>query len=70
MRKEDCEYCADEPSCKSKRHSMDCIFCECQSEYDTNFTCDECEHDMARCICSPEVVNRKINELIRELGIY
>jgi len=70
MRKQDCEYCADEKDCKSKKHNMDCIFCECQSGYDTNFTCRHCEHDMARCTCPSELIQQDIDALLKEFGLH
>lgn len=68
MKKEDCEYCADEEDCVSTEHNMDCIFCECQNKYDTNFTCERCKHDMARCACTEEQKEEDIRQLFAKLG--
>jgi hypothetical protein len=66
MNKEECEYCSDEPECTSEEHSMDCIFCECQNDYPTNFTCEFCLHDMAYCTCPEEEQQKRLNDLIQQ----
>ena len=68
MTKEECEYCASEKDCVSTEHTIDCIFCGCQTQYPTNDTCPRCLHDRAWCSCSEAEQQAEINELLSNLN--
>lgn len=67
MTKEECEYCKNELDCIKEEHTIDCIFCECQSEYETNITCSCCKHDLVYCTCTEEEKQKHIDALFAKL---